>query len=50
MNNQTGKQECASAKNGELLIIPFSMSEGAVLAIGKGNPERNYSAPHDSGH
>jgi len=38
-----------SAKEGELLIIPFSMSEGAVLAIGKGNPEWNYSAPHGSG-
>ena len=38
-----------SAKDGELLIIPFSMSEGAVLAKGKGNPEWNYSAPHGSG-
>ena len=38
-----------SAKEGEALIIPFSMSEGAVLAKGKGNPEWNYSAPHGSG-
>jgi len=38
-----------SAKEGELLIIPFSMSEGAVLARGKGNPAWNYSAPHGSG-
>lgn len=38
-----------SAKNGEPLIIPFSMSEGAVLAKGKGNLEWNNSAPHGSG-
>ena len=38
-----------SAKKGEALVIPFSMSEGAVLCIGKGNPEWNCSAPHGSG-
>jgi len=38
-----------SAKEGEHLIIPFSMSEGAVLGIGKGNLDWNYSAPHGSG-
>jgi RNA-splicing ligase RtcB len=38
-----------SAKEGEPLIIPFSMSEGTVLAKGKGNPAWNYSAPHGSG-
>jgi len=38
-----------SAKEGELLIIPFSMSEGAVLAKGKGSAAWNYSAPHGSG-
>ena len=38
-----------SAKTGQSLVIPFSMSEGAVLAEGKGNAEWNYSAPHGSG-
>jgi len=38
-----------SAKKGEALIIPFSMSEGAVLCRGKGNPAWNFSAPHGSG-
>jgi len=38
-----------SAKNSESLIIPFSMSEGAVLAKGKGNSDWNFSAPHGSG-
>jgi RNA-splicing ligase RtcB len=38
-----------SSKEGEHLIIPFSMSEGAILGIGKGNLDWNYSAPHGSG-
>jgi RNA-splicing ligase RtcB len=38
-----------SAKKDEPLIIPFSMSEGAVLGKGKGNAKWNYSAPHGSG-
>jgi len=38
-----------SAKKGEQVIIPFSMSEGAILGRGKGNAEWNYSAPHGSG-
>jgi RNA-splicing ligase RtcB len=37
------------AKQSQRLVIPFSMSEGAVLGLGKGNPEWNYSAPHGSG-
>ena len=38
-----------SAQKDEKVIIPFSMSEGAILGIGKGNAEWNYSAPHGSG-
>jgi RNA-splicing ligase RtcB len=38
-----------SAQQNEPLIIPFSMSEGAVLGRGKGKPEWNFSAPHGSG-
>jgi len=38
-----------SAQAGEPLVIPFSMSEGAVLGKGRGNAEWNYSAPHGSG-
>ena len=38
-----------SAKKDELVIIPFSMAEGAVLGRGKGNAEWNNSAPHGSG-
>ncbi len=38
-----------SAHKDEKLIIPFSMSEGAIIAMGKGNADWNYSAPHGAG-
>jgi RNA-splicing ligase RtcB len=38
-----------SAQKDEKVVIPFSMSEGAIIGRGKGNPEWNYSAPHGSG-
>jgi RNA-splicing ligase RtcB len=38
-----------SAHKGEAVVIPFSMSEGAVIGIGKGNDEWNNSAPHGAG-
>jgi len=38
-----------SAKKDEPVIIPFSMSEGAVIGKGKGNELWNHSAPHGSG-
>lgn len=31
------------------MLIPINMRDGSVLAIGKGNPEWNYSAPHGAG-
>lgn len=38
-----------SAQKGEKVIIPFSMAEGAIIGVGKGNSEWNCSAPHGSG-
>ena len=38
-----------SAHAGEKVLIPINMRDGSVLAIGKGNPEWNYSAPHGAG-
>ena len=38
-----------SARSGELVLIPINMRDGSVLAVGKGNPEWNYSAPHGAG-
>lgn len=38
-----------SAQKGEKLIIPINMRDGAIIGIGKGNPDWNYSAPHGAG-
>ncbi len=38
-----------AAHQGEKILIPINMRDGSVLAIGKGNPEWNYSAPHGAG-
>ena len=38
-----------AAHKGEKVLIPINMKDGSVLAIGKGNPEWNYSAPHGAG-
>jgi RNA-splicing ligase RtcB len=38
-----------SARKDEKVVIPFSMSEGAVLGHGRGNREWNSSAPHGAG-
>lgn len=34
-----------AAHAGEKVLIPINMCDGSILAIGKGNPEWNYSAP-----
>jgi len=31
------------------VLIPINMRDGSVLAVGKGNPDWNYSAPHGAG-
>ena len=31
------------------MLIPINMRDGSILAVGKGNPEWNYSAPHGAG-
>lgn len=38
-----------AAHEGEKVLIPINVKDGSVLAIGKGNPEWNYSAPHGAG-
>ena len=38
-----------AAHDGEKVLIPINMRDGSVLAIGKGNVEWNYSAPHGAG-
>jgi len=38
-----------AAHKGEKVLIPINMRDGSVLAVGKGNPHWNYSAPHGAG-
>ena len=38
-----------SAQKGERLLIPINMRDGALICVGKGNPEWNCSAPHGAG-
>lgn len=37
------------ADNGRRVIIPLNMRDGAILGLGKGNPEWNNTAPHGAG-
>lgn len=38
-----------SANVGEKVIIPINMEVGSIIAIGKGNVDWNFSAPHGAG-
>lgn len=38
-----------SAYEDEKILIPLNMKDGSIIAIGKGNKEWNYSAPHGAG-
>ncbi len=38
-----------AAYAGEKVLIPINMRDGSVLAVGRGNAEWNYSAPHGAG-
>lgn len=38
-----------SAHRGQRVIIPMNMRDGCVIAVGKGNEDWNFSAPHGAG-
>lgn len=38
-----------SAYKDEKVLIPINMRDGSIIAVGKGNPAWNYSAPHGAG-
>ncbi len=38
-----------AAHKGEKVLIPINMRDGSILAVGKGNPQWNFSAPHGAG-
>ena len=38
-----------AAHKGETVLIPLNMRDGSILAVGRGNPDWNFSAPHGAG-
>ena len=38
-----------AAHKGEKVLIPINMRDGSVLAVGRGNEDWNFSAPHGAG-
>ena len=48
-NEMILRKGAIAAHKGEKILIPINMRDGSVIAIGKGNPEWNYSAPHGAG-
>ena len=38
-----------AAHKGQKVLIPVNMRDGSILAVGKGNPDWNESAPHGAG-
>jgi RNA-splicing ligase RtcB len=37
------------ASKGKVVLIPLNMRDGCIIAVGKGNPDWNNSAPHGAG-
>lgn len=48
-DNMILRKGAVSAQKGEQLVIPINMRDGSIIAVGKGNPDWNYSAPHGAG-
>ena len=49
VNEMILRKGAIAAHEGEKVLIPINMRDGSVIAVGKGNPEWNYSAPHGAG-
>ena len=49
INEMILRKGAIAAHDGEKVLIPINMRDGSVLAVGKGNPEWNFSAPHGAG-
>lgn len=47
-NEMILRKGAIAAHKGERVLIPINMRDGSILAVGKGNPEWNDSAPHGS--
>ena len=49
MQEKILRKGAIAAHAGEKVLIPINMRDGSVLAVGKGNPDWNFSAPHGAG-
>ena len=49
MEHMILRKGSVSARKGERLLIPINMRDGALICVGKGNPDWNESAPHGAG-
>ena len=49
IENMILRKGAISAQKDEVVIIPMNMRDGSIIAVGKGNPDWNYSAPHGAG-
>ena len=47
--NRILRKGAISARRGERVLIPLNMRDGALIGIGLGNPDWNFSAPHGAG-
>ena len=48
-NEMILRKGAIAAHVGEKVLIPINMRDGSILAMGKGNLDWNYSAPHGAG-
>ncbi len=49
IRNMILRKGAVSAQDGEILLIPINMRDGALICRGKGNEDWNHSAPHGAG-
>lgn len=49
LNKMILRKGAVSAEKGEIILIPIDMRDGSIIAMGKGNKDWNYSAPHGAG-
>ncbi|MBR0519642.1 RtcB family protein, partial [bacterium] len=49
IENMILRKGAIPAYRDQKVLIPINMRDGSVLAVGKGNPDWNYSAPHGAG-
>lgn len=49
VDTMIARKGAVSAKKGDRLVIPFNSRDGSVIAVGKGNEDWNFSAPHGAG-